>query len=240
VVAATALAWACTPSAGLSLDPSSGVPGTRVSAKGRGFGHGPAEIHWNSADGPLLAVASGPDFSSTVTVPDGAAGVSYVVAVGHDEAGSVTGQAAAPFDLEAPSPEPIAATTVPPPAPTAYAPSAPAPGGVTSGNFVTAFNLSCFGRTVTVEGTPASEVIEGTRGRDVIAGLGGNDLIRGLGGNDLVCGGPGRDTLMGGRGNDRLAGGTGRDRLNGGIGRDTYVGGRGRDVASRCELSRSR
>jgi hypothetical protein len=84
----------------------------------------------------------------------------------------------------------------------------------------------CDGRTATIVGTAAADMISGTAAADVIAGLGGNDVISGLGGADRICGGPGAD---------RLNGGTGNDLLNGGLNRDTCVGGPGTDRKVSCE-----
>jgi PKD repeat protein len=92
----------------------------------------------------------------------------------------------------------------------------------------------CRGRTATILGTGAAELLRGTRGADVIVALGGDDRVRARGGDDLVCGGNGRDGLSGGRGDDTLRGGRGADSLRGGRGEDDCGGGRGRDLLDSC------
>jgi uncharacterized delta-60 repeat protein len=87
----------------------------------------------------------------------------------------------------------------------------------------------CGGRTATVTGTKAADILVGTRRVDVIAGLGGGDTITGLGKGDIACAGAGNDHLKGGRGGDQFYGQTGRDTLSGGEGRDMLIGGPGRD-----------
>jgi Ca2+-binding RTX toxin-like protein len=87
----------------------------------------------------------------------------------------------------------------------------------------------CGGRTATIAGTNAGEVITGSRFPDVIASLGGKDTIKGLAGNDIACGGNGKDKLVGGKGKDRLIGGKGADTLFGGKGKDKLKGGAGKD-----------
>ena len=58
----------------------------------------------------------------------------------------------------------------------------------------------CFGRTATISGTGADDVLRGTAGDDVIVGGAGNDRIDGAGGNDVLCGGDGEDALLAGAG----------------------------------------
>jgi RTX calcium-binding nonapeptide repeat (4 copies) len=98
---------------------------------------------------------------------------------------------------------------------------------------------TCQGKTATISGSAARDVLRGTKKADVIAAAGGNDRVSALGGNDLVCGGAGKDKLIGGAGNDRLngeggadklLGGGGRDKLKGGPGKDTLIGGAGHDA----------
>jgi Ca2+-binding RTX toxin-like protein len=88
----------------------------------------------------------------------------------------------------------------------------------------------CGGRTPTVVGTDARDVVRGSPFPDVISTLGGKDVISGLAGNDVACGGAGKDVLRGGKGRDRLLGQGGRDKLIGGKGKDRLRGGAGRDV----------
>lgn len=61
----------------------------------------------------------------------------------------------------------------------------------------------CYGRPVTIRGTPNDDVIGGTDGPDVIATYGGNDLINAGAGRDRICSGPGGDVVLGGWGYDR-------------------------------------
>lgn len=111
-------------------------------------------------------------------------------------------------------------------------------------------SAACEGRTATLVGTTAADILVGTPEPDVIAGRGGDDTISGLGDGDIVCGGTGddhiiagrgaeildgqagRDTLIGGRGRDHLAGGPGRDHLRGGPGPDLLRGGTRADTLS--------
>jgi hypothetical protein len=131
-------------------------------------------------------------------------------------------------------------------------------GGADEVRFTADVELSCGGRSVTIDarsappgpvlGTPGPDVILGSPGPDVISGLGGADVICGKGGADSLDGGPGDDLLIGGAGADALTGGPGRDTLvgngradhlegedgpdvlSGGAGADTLIGGHGDDV----------
>jgi hypothetical protein len=89
--------------------------------------------------------------------------------------------------------------------------------------------FKCAGKTATIVGSAAKDVLRGTGRRDVIVARGGNDVVRGMRGDDVLCGGPGKDKLFGGPGKDKLFGQGGKDRLFGGPGRDMLVGGPGRD-----------
>ena len=81
VLGIAGLAWACTPQATISLIPRSARAGEPVTVNGSRFEDTPVEIRWNDAGGPLLAVASGPEFSVQITAPaDAADGVYFVVA----------------------------------------------------------------------------------------------------------------------------------------------------------------
>lgn len=97
----------------------------------------------------------------------------------------------------------------------------------------------CFGRKVTIIGTPGNDTLTGTPGIDIIEGLNGKDVIRGLGGNDRLCGGPGPDVIRGGPGADQLFGAAGKDRLSGQGGNDLLKGGGGADTL-RGEVGRDR
>jgi PKD repeat protein/murein tripeptide amidase MpaA len=105
---------------------------------------------------------------------------------------------------------------------------------VGSGGSQAAARPTCRGRTATILGTGAAELLRGTPGPDVILALGGDDRVRARGGDDLVCGGHGHDRLGGGSGDDLLLGGRGADRLRGGGGDDTCRGGAGRDILISC------
>jgi Ca2+-binding RTX toxin-like protein len=83
--------------------------------------------------------------------------------------------------------------------------------------------LTCFGRSVTIEGDNTNETINGTPGPDVIHAQGGDDIVRGLGGDDTICLGAGRDSAKGGAGNDLF------DAESAPNGSDTYVGDAGLD-----------
>ena len=74
--------------------------------------------------------------------------------------------------------------------------------------------VTCFGRDVTLMGTPGPDVIRGTAERDTIWGGRGDDLILGLAGDDQICGGPGEDRLKPGMGYDESSGGAGDDHIS--------------------------
>ena len=78
----------------------------------------------------------------------------------------------------------------------------------------------CFNSSVTIYGTPASEVITGTPEDDVIKAGAGDDVIDGAGGNDTLCGEDGNDTIAGGAGDDAISGDAGDDQVDGGEGFD--------------------
>lgn len=75
------LAWACTPSASVAVDPGRGSAGEPTTFRGSGFPDRPVELRWDSASGPLLATATGPSFSVSVTVPRVAPGIYTILAV---------------------------------------------------------------------------------------------------------------------------------------------------------------
>jgi len=94
-----AAAWACTPQTIITqLRPLSGPAGTMLSIGGST--PTPVEIRWNSADGPVLTSASGPQFSVSAAIPANAKpGVYYLLSNGRAlETFQVTsaGQAASP------------------------------------------------------------------------------------------------------------------------------------------------
>jgi hypothetical protein len=149
-----AVAWACTPSAFISVQGAGGQDfgpaGSQATVQGSGFSDGAkVQIRWNSADGPTLATATGPRFSVAVTIPANAAdGVYYIVATAVDSEGNPR-QAPAPFRVGEPTRSPGGGSgsgsdsgsggspAASAPAPTATpGGSGPAPGtgsGVTSG-----------------------------------------------------------------------------------------------------------
>ena len=102
------LAWACVPTAELSVDPRFGPAGSQVTVHGSSFGDRTVEIRWNSQTGPLLARAQGPTFSTSVTIPASAAGVRVLKAVAYDADGAVAGAAGVPFEVTSTAPAPRA------------------------------------------------------------------------------------------------------------------------------------
>ncbi len=64
---------------------------------------------------------------------------------------------------------------------------------------------------VSINGTPAPDVLIGTNYRDVINGLDSDDFLAGLAGNDVINGGAGNDILIGDAGADQMTGGAGDD-----------------------------
>jgi Ca2+-binding RTX toxin-like protein len=96
----------------------------------------------------------------------------------------------------------------------------------------------CWGRKVTVWGTPGRDVIEGKASGEVIHGLGGDDIIssgntsQGPYAPDFICGGAGADTLRGSEVDETLVGGSGNDSLDaaGAAEGDLLVGGGGNDI----------
>jgi hypothetical protein len=90
---ATAIAYGCTAVATLSADPGAAAAGSTITVSGQGFGthdpalansNGPAEIRLGSVTGPVLATASPTGtkrtFSVQVTVPQAAAGDTFITA----------------------------------------------------------------------------------------------------------------------------------------------------------------
>lgn len=94
VLGVASLAWACSPSAYISVGPSAAPAGSRVTVEGRNFENERVEIRWNGIDGPLLGAATGPSFRVQVPTPAAAKpGVYYVVAVAN------AGKGSAPFEV---------------------------------------------------------------------------------------------------------------------------------------------
>lgn len=83
-LATAGLVWACTPQPQILILPRVGPPGAVVDVEGSAFApDAPVEIRWNRADGPKLADTKADpagQFSVDVRVPEGASGVSMVLA----------------------------------------------------------------------------------------------------------------------------------------------------------------
>jgi len=77
ILGAASLAWACSQAAGFSALTQAGPVGTVFAASATGYS-GPVEIHWNSADGPVVSSPL-PSGGMQVTVPNVSPGVYYLV-----------------------------------------------------------------------------------------------------------------------------------------------------------------
>lgn len=120
-VVAAGIAFACSPQANMALDQTSGAAGAQVVVSGSAFEtDGPVEVRWGSARGPILATATGPSFSTAVTIPQASPGVYAIIAVGYDSSNVRAGTAPATYELTGP---PAAAAD---PAPAEQAPAATA------------------------------------------------------------------------------------------------------------------
>lgn len=108
VLGAVSIAFACSPSAYLTVEPNAGGAGSDAIAHGSEFVNGgPVKIFWNSTGGPVLATTSGPSFSVPITIPANAnPGANYVYAVGYNGAGEVAGVARWGFRVTEPTPAP--------------------------------------------------------------------------------------------------------------------------------------
>lgn len=113
-LSAVAVAWACTPTADMTVDRASGPPGTQVTLTGTKFDQGIVEIRWATTDSAPIATAQGPDFSLTVTIPDAAPGYYQFGGVGYTRDGQAAGEAYVSFQVTAPAGQ----QTAPPAAPT--------------------------------------------------------------------------------------------------------------------------
>ncbi len=130
VLAGAALAWACAPQAAIGVAPRFGASGSEATVRGKDFVAGElVQIRWETATGPLMAVATGPEFSVTVEIPEASAGVHYITAL----APSATHIPSTPFTVVAPSGPPR--DNVGSPAPGT---SAPGPFGVGTGSAIEA------------------------------------------------------------------------------------------------------
>lgn len=155
VLGGAAAAWACTPNADIaSVSPQKGPAGTAVTISGEAYSNGAVEIRWGSATGLELATVTGPNFTTTVTIPGANPGLYSLVAVDRQTGTPRSGffqvtpavaeeppppppvdppqeppvETPPPVETSAPveTPEPTPAPPVVSPAP-ADAPSAPAP-----------------------------------------------------------------------------------------------------------------
>ena len=106
LVVTVGVAWACSPSANINVEPRAALAGSAVTVEGTSFLRDrPVEIRWSSGEGdegPLLATARGPDFSTDVTIPDVPPGTYYVLATTRNEQGDVEGRAVAAFAVKSP------------------------------------------------------------------------------------------------------------------------------------------
>lgn len=90
---------------------------------------------------------------------------------------------------------------------------------------------SAVGKSCTVWGTPADDLLVGGPGRDVVCGLGGSDTLRGGDGDDLVSGDGGADTIVAGPGRDTVVPGGGVDVVDVRDGERDSIRGAGPDTA---------
>ncbi|MDQ3825084.1 MAG: hypothetical protein M3325_04810, partial [Actinomycetota bacterium] len=89
VLAARPPGWACVPQPLVSVLPrASAPPGGRVTVQALAV-TGVQEVRWNSVDGPKLADAVGPSFSTDVTVPDVPDGLYTIIVLERRPDGSV-------------------------------------------------------------------------------------------------------------------------------------------------------
>ncbi len=95
-------AWACVPGSYLpfvTLQPAFGPAGSPVTVQGLNFLQAPVEVRWNALDGVRLHATHGPNFSSTVTIPEERPGLYAVVVVSRRPDGSVADIAKAMFQV---------------------------------------------------------------------------------------------------------------------------------------------
>lgn len=116
-----AYALACIPIATLNLSADQATPGTEVTAAMHQASSraGPVTLHWDSADGPVLAsVVPDPDagLTTTFTVPQTAAGYHVVVATQDLNPGVATWgmPARAVMHVTTPGGLPVGSSTLPP------------------------------------------------------------------------------------------------------------------------------
>ncbi|MBW3614492.1 MAG: hypothetical protein KY439_04170 [Actinobacteria bacterium] len=146
-------AWACTPQASLNVDRSSAPAGSSVTVLGDRWAQGQAvTIRWNDPEGPVLATAAAPKFSTALTIPSNASPGDYVI-VGTQDQG---GRARVPFRVTAAAPT---TTTAPPtttarPTTTTTSPSSTTTTAAPQSN-ASASSSSGGGRTSSSAGSPA-------------------------------------------------------------------------------------
>lgn len=98
VVVATSLAWACSPSAYVEVNPATGPVGSTVTVTGNAFNSGPVEIRWNAISGRSLGTAAGPGFSVGVKIPEAKPGGHVIVVVQYVN-GLIVGRSQAAFEV---------------------------------------------------------------------------------------------------------------------------------------------
>ena len=87
----------------LTLAPASGLAGTGAIASGTSLPSGPVEVRWDSTAGALLGSASGPDFSTPITIPGNASGDHQILAFGRNAQGTPVNPVAAWFHVNQPA-----------------------------------------------------------------------------------------------------------------------------------------
>lgn len=112
-------AFACSPRCCFAtIYDTSGAPESKVTVKGAQFGDAIAQIRWNAVDGPLLATATGSDWTQTITVPKVAPDFYVIVVFGIDPTtNEMSPPEAKTFQVTGSSPT-VVAGQVPAPAPT--------------------------------------------------------------------------------------------------------------------------
>lgn len=103
LVVGAGLAWACTATAEISVRPHAAQVGGYVTVHGERLSQQPGTevtVRWHTADGQLLATATGPEFSVGFRVPDVPEGTYAIVAT------SSNGTARHPFTVTSPRPQP--------------------------------------------------------------------------------------------------------------------------------------
>lgn len=137
-VLVAAAAWACVPQPLLvTVQPgSSGPAGSSVTVAAVGFDSGRAEIRWNALDGELLSTAEGPDFSSSVNIPQVPDGLYHLVVVGRAPGGEIGNTRTVAFAVTTAGAPPTGVTPPRQPQPAAAAASRSAEPASSSANSV--------------------------------------------------------------------------------------------------------